>query len=72
MEGQGKETLFKIIHDTCEKGLVPRDFEKCITIHIMKKKNSKKCEDNRIISLIMHVLQFLTKEIKINDNLEEV
>jgi len=38
-----------------EKGLVPKDFEKCLMIPLPKKKKSEKCEDHRIISLIhMH------------------
>jgi hypothetical protein len=32
MEGQGKEILYKIIYNEYEKGLVPKDFEKCLTI----------------------------------------
>ena len=54
MEGQGKETLFKIIYDTYENGLVPKDFEKCLMIPFPKKKKSEKCEDHRTISLITH------------------
>lgn len=32
MEVQGKETLFKIIFDTYDKRLVPKDYEKCLMI----------------------------------------
>jgi len=32
LEGQGKEILFKIIYDAYEKGIVPKDFEKCLMI----------------------------------------
>jgi len=77
LEGQGKEILFKIIHDAYEKGLVPKDFEKCLMIPLPKKKKSEKYEDHRTISLITHVSKILTKiihkriETKISVNLEE-
>ncbi|KAL4135345.1 hypothetical protein QTP88_006960 [Uroleucon formosanum] len=41
-EGQGKEILFKIIYDAYEKGLVPKDFEKCLMIPLPKKNKSEK------------------------------
>ncbi|CAI6352699.1 unnamed protein product [Macrosiphum euphorbiae] len=77
LEGQGKEILFKIIYDAYEKGLVPKDFEKCLMIALPKKKKSEKCEDHRTISLIAHASKILTKiihkriEAKISVNLEE-
>jgi len=42
LEGQGKEILFKIIYDAYEKGLVPKDFEKCLMILLPKKKEIRK------------------------------
>lgn len=77
LEGQGKEILFKIIYDAYEKGIVPKDFEKCLMIALPKKKKSEKCEDHRSISLITHASKILTKiihkriEANISVNLEE-
>lgn len=38
LEGQGKETLSKIIYEIYEKGLIHKDFKKCLMIPILKKK----------------------------------
>ncbi|CAI6362694.1 unnamed protein product [Macrosiphum euphorbiae] len=65
------------MHNAYEKGLVPKDFEKCLMIPLPKKKKSEKCEDHRTISLITHASKILTKiihkriEAKISVNLKE-
>lgn len=57
LEGQGKETLLKIIYDTYERSLIPKDFEKRLMIPISKKKISKKYEDHSTIGLITRMHQ---------------
>ena len=63
MKGEGRKEVMSLCKEIYNKGKWPKEFSEMIMIPIPKKKNTKKCEEFRTISLISHIAKILLRTI---------
>jgi hypothetical protein len=64
MEGEGIETVTRLINMIYKSGYIPEDFRKSIFIPLPKVAKAQDCSDYRTIALISHASKILLQLIK--------
>ena len=63
LDEEGWKMFTEICNEIYEKSVWPKDFREIIMIPIGKKKNTKKCEEHRTLSLISHAAKILLRAL---------
>lgn len=63
LNGEGKEVIRDLCNHIYQEGKWPKDFRETIMIPIPKKRNTKRCEEHRTLSLISHTAKVILRTI---------